>query len=125
MQPIKLPKAFELPKGEATITGWGSVSKNVIPKLPKVLQVAKVAIITEATCLDALKTIAPSENVTDIQFCTGPLDKTIAACIVSTKNIEYFKMSFEKYFFNADIAPCSDDTVMVFYSIFRVILEIL
>ncbi|XP_031777809.1 glandular kallikrein, prostatic-like [Nasonia vitripennis] len=81
VQPVKLPKPFLLPKGNGLLTGWGSISTGLIPVLPKVLQVANVTILTEETCEDALRVVAPISTLTDIQFCTGPLSETKTICI--------------------------------------------
>jgi hypothetical protein len=80
---IKLPIVQNNVKGVATLTGWGSVSKNLIITLPNVLQFAKAPILKQNNCADALRVVAPSETIDDKQFCTGPLDGTISACVVS------------------------------------------
>ncbi|OXU23531.1 hypothetical protein TSAR_005603 [Trichomalopsis sarcophagae] len=81
VQPVKLPKPYVLPKGQGILTGWGLISKGLIPIQPKVLQVANVTILHEETCEDALRVVAPISTLTDIQFCTGPLSQTKTACL--------------------------------------------
>ncbi|XP_058806459.1 prostasin-like [Phymastichus coffea] len=84
VQPINLPKAYTKPSGLATLTGWGWTSTGLIPKIPKVLQVAKVSIISRSNCEDAIRTIQPTESINDLQFCSGPLDKSISACVADS-----------------------------------------
>ncbi|XP_011497342.1 PREDICTED: trypsin-1-like [Ceratosolen solmsi marchali] len=81
VHPVKLPKNKNDAKGIGILSGWGSVSKKIIINLPDVLQFAKIPIIKQSNCEDALRVVAPIESISDIQFCSGPLDGRISACI--------------------------------------------
>ncbi|XP_017766530.1 PREDICTED: transmembrane protease serine 9-like [Eufriesea mexicana] len=81
VKPITLPQEGEDETGDVVLSGWGSVSKTIIPKLPETLQKAEVTILDNAECLQELKSV-PGEDpeLFDSQICTGIGAKEISAC---------------------------------------------
>lgn len=95
--PVSLPQQDEEFEGEVVLSGWGSVSKKVIPSLPKVLQYAEMPLVDYETCKKALGTYEKDAKLYKTQICTGPITKTTSACSVS---IQYtFCQNFGTIFF--------------------------
>lgn len=80
--PVQLPKQDEEFEGEVILSGWGSVSKKVIPSLPKVLQYAEMPLVDYESCKKALGTFEKDAKLYKTQVCTGPLGKSTSACSV-------------------------------------------
>lgn len=83
VQPVKLPEQGTVQSGQAILSGWGSISKKLIPKLPPTLQYADVPVVPNEECVKAIKAISSKGELYDSQLCSGPLDGTISACSVS------------------------------------------
>lgn len=81
VEKIQLPSdTNQLPRGWATLYGWGSTSNTSTPKLPKTLQMMTVQIISSNQC----KTIFNAEQFqlisNELTICTGPIEGTPSAC---------------------------------------------
>ncbi|KAL2717985.1 trypsin-1-like [Vespula squamosa] len=77
---IGLPKSESIPKGNVTLSGWGSVSKTSVAEMPDILQKAILPVVNLETCKDALyKLIGPSP-LHSTNVCTGPLSGGYSAC---------------------------------------------
>lgn len=86
VKPVQLPHQGEMQTGKAILSGWGSTSKSLIPKVPNILQKAVVPILDNAECLKELKsqnTIGKQPELFDTQVCSGSTGKEISACSVS------------------------------------------
>lgn len=84
--PVKLPTQNERQIGEAVLSGWGSISKKIIPVLPTVLQKAIVPILNNDDCLAELtaqEVIGQKPELFETQVCSGSAGKEISACSVS------------------------------------------
>lgn len=81
VQKIQLPRdRNHLPRGWATLYGWGSMSRTSTPKLPKTLQMMTVPIIAPSLC-SAVLNAEELELISDeLTICTGPTDGTPSAC---------------------------------------------
>lgn len=77
VQPIALPPADTIPKGVATLHGWGSTSTTDEPSFPYILQKADKPIIPFDQCQVAVGANGPL-HVSNL--CTGPLIGGISAC---------------------------------------------
>jgi secreted trypsin-like serine protease len=77
VQPVDLPKRNAVPVGEATISGWGSMSTSFWPDYPDVLQTAQLPIIKRAECE---KLWEGQERVHNENVCAGTLDGSQAVC---------------------------------------------
>ncbi|KAB5426621.1 serine protease, partial [Phocaeicola vulgatus] len=75
VQPVKLPVAGSVPKGDAYLSGWGSTSRDFGPIYPDILQKAKLPIIPLATCRKH-----QGQKVHESNVCAGHLDGTSSAC---------------------------------------------
>ncbi|XP_076227354.1 transmembrane protease serine 9 [Nomia melanderi] len=81
--PVKLPKQGEKQVGEAVLSGWGSVSKKIVPVLPTVLQKAYVPILDNAECYKELTSqpaVGQQPELFDTQVCSGAAGKEVSAC---------------------------------------------
>ncbi|XP_076167242.1 trypsin-1-like [Ptiloglossa arizonensis] len=81
--PVKLPTQNERQIGEAVLSGWGSISKKIIPVLPTVLQKAIVPILNNDDCLAELtaqEVIGQKPELFETQVCSGSAGKEISAC---------------------------------------------
>ena len=85
--PISLPKQDEEFEGQVVLSGWGSVSKDLLPVLPRVLQFVEIPLVEYETCNKALQNIDVSAELFQTQVCTGPLGDSKSACSVSNFNI--------------------------------------
>ncbi|KAL2725897.1 transmembrane protease serine 9-like [Vespula maculifrons] len=77
---IKLPKYGSIPKGNVTLSGWGSVSTTSIAKMPDVLQKAILPTVDLDKCKEALYNIIGPSPLHDTNVCTGPLTGGYSAC---------------------------------------------
>lgn len=80
---VKLPPQNEVETGNAVLSGWGSISKNLLPKLPAVLQKVTIPILDNASCLAKFpkNIIGKQPEIYDTQICTGSV-KGESACSV-------------------------------------------
>ena len=81
--PLTLPLQDEEFEGDVVLTGWGSVSKDLLPILPKTLQFAELPLVDYNTCKDALLEFEVGAELFQSQVCTGPIGETKSACSVS------------------------------------------
>jgi secreted trypsin-like serine protease len=77
VQPVSLPESGAVPKGEATISGWGSMSTSFWPEYPEILQTAVLPIIENAECGRLWEDM---NMVHDANVCAGTLDGSSAVC---------------------------------------------
>lgn len=81
VQAIQLPSdTNELPRGWATLYGWGSMSKTTTPQLPKTLQTMTVPIISPGLCNEVFKAHQYQLISNELTICTGPIEGTPSAC---------------------------------------------
>ncbi|XP_076284726.1 trypsin-1 [Lasioglossum baleicum] len=81
--PVKLPAQGQRQAGQAVLTGWGSVSKKLVPQLPSVLQKATVPILDNDDCykqLTAQPAVGQQPELFDTQVCSGADGKEVSAC---------------------------------------------
>lgn len=75
IQPVNLPESEELPEGLSILTGWGSTSTGIIPKMPLTLQTIDLPLISYEQCRDALIDLTgESGPLAESNICTGPLE---------------------------------------------------
>lgn len=80
---VRLPKQDEVRTGNAVLTGWGSISKELLPVLPKVLQKATLPILDNETCRKKFPDdIIGKAKIYDTQICTDAVSE-MSACSVS------------------------------------------
>ena len=82
VQPVQLPEPDSVQVGEAVLSGWGSISKKLLPKLPQALQTATMPVLENSACEMALKALSPKAELYDTQMCTGTSGSTVSACSV-------------------------------------------
>ncbi|XP_024867115.1 uncharacterized protein LOC112451619 [Temnothorax curvispinosus] len=75
---VNLPKENEVRTGNAVLSGWGSISKRLLPKLPKVLQKVTVPLLDSESC-QAKFPPNDTPKVTDTMICTDAIGE-ISAC---------------------------------------------
>ncbi|XP_063977418.1 trypsin-1-like [Diachasmimorpha longicaudata] len=80
VQPVALPTQDKQHTGEVVLTGWGSISTTMIPKLPAQLQTVQVPIVDYDSCLESFKKASGKVELFDTQICTGPIGGNISAC---------------------------------------------
>lgn len=80
---IGLPAPNQIPSGTGTLTGWGSVSKTIFPKLPSILQKVSLPLIDIKSCRNALSHMGTPGEVHDTNICTGPLTGGYSSCNAS------------------------------------------
>ncbi|XP_011308164.1 trypsin II-P29 [Fopius arisanus] len=80
IQPVALPPAGKQHKGETVLTGWGSISTKIIPKLPTQLQTVEIPIVDYDACLESFKSTSTKVELFDTQICTGPVGGNKSAC---------------------------------------------
>jgi len=78
---INLPKQDEVRVGNAVLSGWGSISKKLLPVLPKVLQKVTVPLLDNKACQEKFPKNS-NTKVYDSQICTDAVGE-ISACSVS------------------------------------------
>lgn len=83
VKPAELPKQNSVQSGEAVLSGWGSISKRYLPKLPKVLQYAKIPVISYEACEAVFQKENANVKLEKTMVCTGPLGGSVSACSVS------------------------------------------
>lgn len=98
VQPAKLPKQNSVQEGQATLSGWGSVSKRYLPKLPKYLQYADIPIVSFEACQAVFQKENANVKLEKTMLCTGPLGGSVSACSVSY--FSYFLKFGRRNFFN-------------------------
>ncbi|KAG7188817.1 hypothetical protein KM043_008426 [Ampulex compressa] len=83
VQPVQLPQQGEMQTGEAVLSGWGSISKNIRPKLPAVLQKAVLPILENSVCYKKLTSqdtvIGKKPELFETQICSDAVGE-ISAC---------------------------------------------
>ncbi|KAL2725896.1 transmembrane protease serine 9-like [Vespula maculifrons] len=80
---VLLPYPETIPKGEAILTGWGSISRTKLPKNPEILQAATLKILDYNLCKRTLDKSLRHERRNPLDptnICTGPLDGSLSAC---------------------------------------------
>ncbi|KAF7412583.1 hypothetical protein HZH66_001479 [Vespula vulgaris] len=80
---VLLPYPETIPKGEAILTGWGSISRTKLPKNPEILQAATLQILDYNLCKRTLDKSLRHERRNPLDptnICTGPLDGSLSAC---------------------------------------------
>lgn len=81
VQTIQLPSDTNvLPRGYATLYGWGSTSRTNKPQLPKTLQMMTVPIVNADVCSAILNAGRTGLISNELTVCTGPLEGTPSAC---------------------------------------------
>lgn len=82
---VALPKPESEPCGNATLSGWGSISSTSIPQMPDRLQEVNLPYVDLVTCSAAVRRLTGSSPVHVTNVCTGPLTGGTSACSVSCK----------------------------------------
>ncbi|XP_011630694.2 LOW QUALITY PROTEIN: transmembrane protease serine 9-like [Pogonomyrmex barbatus] len=76
---VHLPKQDEVRTGNAVLSGWGSVSKELLPVLPEVLQKVTVPLLDNKSCQNKFpKDIVGTPKVYDTMICTDAVRETSA-----------------------------------------------
>lgn len=84
VRPIMLPSVpSSTPTGNATLTGWGSISKTSNPIMPTKLQTVDLPLINLVTCRRAIEKLTGPSPLHETNICTGPLTGGFSACSVS------------------------------------------
>ncbi|XP_015433606.1 PREDICTED: transmembrane protease serine 9-like [Dufourea novaeangliae] len=81
--PISLPGLNQKQTGQAVLSGWGSISKKIIPVLPTVLQKAYVPILENDDCynqLTAQPAVGKQPELFETQVCSGTAGQEVSAC---------------------------------------------
>lgn len=79
---VKLPKENEVRTGNAVLSGWGSISKKLLPELPKVLQKVTIPLLDNKACQEKFPKGPETPTVYDSQICTDAVGE-VSACSVS------------------------------------------
>lgn len=79
---VSLPKENEVRTGEAVLSGWGSISKKLLPAFPKVLQKVTIPLLDNKACQEKFPNEPSTPKIYDSQICTDVV-KEISACSVS------------------------------------------
>lgn len=91
---VTLPQQNEIRTGNAVLSGWGSISKNVYPIFSEVLQKATVPLLDNQSCLKKIVNIVYDKlNLYDTQICTDAVEE-ISGCSVSQNFFALFILSF-------------------------------
>ncbi|XP_076632942.1 trypsin-1-like [Colletes latitarsis] len=80
---VLLPTQGQRQVGQAVLSGWGSISKKIIPVLPTVLQKAVVPILDNEECyrlLTSQPVVGQQPQLYDTQVCSGLAGKEVSAC---------------------------------------------
>ena len=88
--PVKLPEAGKIHTGASVLSGWGSISKKILPITPTVLQTVEIPIVDNGECLTAFDKIPGKAEIFDTQMCTGPIGSSVSACSVSFCTVKGF-----------------------------------
>ncbi|XP_015176246.1 PREDICTED: transmembrane protease serine 9-like [Polistes dominula] len=82
--PLELPVQDQVQTGYVVLSGWGSVSRSILPVLPKVLQTATLPLLENDECLaqlQSVKSIGKKPQLFPTQVCTGAGEKSnLSAC---------------------------------------------
>ncbi|XP_072744228.1 transmembrane protease serine 9-like [Anoplolepis gracilipes] len=80
VSPVTLPQQNEIRTGNAVLSGWGSTSKNLLPKLPDVLQKVTVPLLDNQSCLKKFpdNNIGKKPELYDSQICTDSVGEASA-----------------------------------------------
>ncbi|XP_043505707.1 prostasin-like [Polistes fuscatus] len=83
--PLQLPIQDQVQTGFVVLSGWGSVSRNILPVLPKVLQTATLSLMENSECLAQLQSvksvIGQKPQLYPTQVCTSAGEKSnLSAC---------------------------------------------
>lgn len=81
MSPIKLPQQGTIPKGDAILTGWGSIVPSG-STLPSQLQSAVLPIIDFDTCKNSIEQLVGPSPLHETNVCTDQLADGLSACSV-------------------------------------------
>lgn len=92
---VKLPEQDEVRVGNAVLSGWGSVSKKLLPVLPKVLQKVTIPLLDNESCQAKFPKDLDAPKVYDSQICTDVVGE-ISACSVSNK-FKFFLLAINQY----------------------------
>ncbi|XP_018376649.1 PREDICTED: trypsin-1-like [Trachymyrmex cornetzi] len=76
---VKLPEQDEVQVGNAVLSGWGSVSKTWIQRIPNVLQKVTVPLLNSKSCQDEFSESLEAPQLYDSQICTAAIDE-ISTC---------------------------------------------
>ncbi|XP_036142161.1 transmembrane protease serine 9 [Monomorium pharaonis] len=76
---VKLPEQDEVRTGNTVLSGWGSVSKELLPVLPKVLQKVRIPLLDNKACQEKFPKEANPPKIYDSQICTDVVEE-ISAC---------------------------------------------
>lgn len=84
VQAINLPSIpSSTPTGNATLTGWGSMSRTDTPLMPNKLQTIDLPLINLNICKQAIEELTGPSPLHETNICTGPLTGGFSACNVS------------------------------------------
>ncbi|XP_070150766.1 transmembrane protease serine 9-like [Polyergus mexicanus] len=78
---VFLPQQNEIRTGNAVLSGWGSISKNLRPVLPDALQKVTVPLLDNLSCLNKFPNniIGKKPELYDSQICTDSVGE-VSAC---------------------------------------------
>ncbi|XP_043794770.1 trypsin-1-like [Apis laboriosa] len=80
VQAINLPSMPSNTTGNATLTGWGSISRTNTPLMPSKLQTVDLPLINLNTCKQAIEELTGPSPLHETNICTGPLTGGFSAC---------------------------------------------
>lgn len=81
VEEIQLPSDANLvPRGWATLYGWGSMSRTSTPQLPALLQTMTVPIISSTMCNEVFGAHQHQLISNELTVCTGPIEGVPSAC---------------------------------------------
>jgi len=89
VSPVNLPKENEVRVGNAVLSGWGSISKRLLPELPEVLQKVTIPLLDNESCQNKFPKDSDTPKVYDSQICTDAVGE-ISACSVSLNFLYFF-----------------------------------
>ncbi|XP_011881047.1 PREDICTED: transmembrane protease serine 9-like [Vollenhovia emeryi] len=76
---VNLPDDFEERSGKAVLSGWGSISKKLLPVMPTVLQKVTVPLLDHKSCQEKFPKGPETPKVYDSMICTDAIGE-ISAC---------------------------------------------
>ena len=89
---VALPVPDMIHRGNAVLTGWGSISRTRRPERPEVLQEATLPLLDYEECKSALDKVLKRKGRNPLHhsnICTGPLDGSASACKVRNQEIKF------------------------------------
>lgn len=89
---ITLPQQNEIRTGNAVLSGWGFISKDLIISF-SVLQKVTVPLLDNQSCLEKIWNNGKKPNLYDTQICTDAVEE-IAACYVNQNFFASFYFLF-------------------------------